>query len=273
MPRWSAATARCSRRHDPSRRHGHDRRDRRPGPARAAARRWRWPADRCPTAADRAAPHRDAVDAAAAGGGVLVQHLPPKHGRSAVVDPARHDAAAAGPAGFRAAGGGRGRLDGIAGGPARHRRPGGGDRAAALGGPAGHLGGDHLLGDGGLPGRRGRRVRDHGAPGHLGGPLWWPVAVGAAMVAASCALGFAAGALLRGRFSAPLAAVAVFLALGAGAIAIEHNSTYAQIWPLNVQGALPPDAFGIFSPYLPDLAITQVLLLAGVAVVLLGGLG
>ena len=106
-----------------------------------------------------------------------------------------------------------------------------------------------------------------------GGPLWWPVAVGAATVAASCALGFAAGALLPGRFTAPLAAVAVFLALGAGAIAIEHNSTYAQIWPLNVQGALPPDAFGVFSPYLPDLAIAQVLFLAGLAAAALGGLG
>jgi hypothetical protein len=106
-----------------------------------------------------------------------------------------------------------------------------------------------------------------------GGPLWWPVAVGAAMVAASCALGFAAGALVPSRFSAPLVAVTVFIALGAGAIAIEHNSTYAQIWPLNVQGALPPDAFGIFSPYLPDLAITQVLFLAGLAAAVLGALG
>jgi hypothetical protein len=106
-----------------------------------------------------------------------------------------------------------------------------------------------------------------------GGPLWWPVAVGAAMVAACCALGFAAGALLPGRFSAPLVAVAVFLALGAGAVAIEHNSTYAQVWPLNVQGALPPDAFGFFSPYLPDLAVTQVLFLAGLAAAVLGALG
>jgi hypothetical protein len=65
----------------------------------------------------------------------------------------------------------------------------------------------------------------------------------------------------------------VFLALGAGAIAIEHNNTYAQIWPLNVQGALPPEAFGVFSPYLPDLAITQVLFLAGLAAAVLGGLG
>src|SRR4029453_7365614 len=60
---------------------------------------------------------------------------------------------------------------------------------------------------------------------------------------------------------------------GGGAIAIEHNSTYAQIWPLNVQGALPPDAFGIFFPYLPDLAIIQVLFLAGLAAAALGALG
>ena len=40
---------------------------------------------------------------------------------------------------------------------------------------------------------------------------------------------------------------------GAGAIAIEHNNTYAQIWPLNVQGALPPDALGSLLPYLPTL--------------------
>jgi hypothetical protein len=106
-----------------------------------------------------------------------------------------------------------------------------------------------------------------------GGPLWWPVAVGAAMVAACCALGFAAGALVPSRFSAPLVAVAVFLALGAGAVAIERNSTYAQIWPLNVQGALPPEAFGVFSPYLPDLAIIQVLFLAGLTAAALGGLG
>ena len=99
------------------------------------------------------------------------------------------------------------------------------------------------------------------------------MAVGAAMVAASCALGFAVGALVPSRFSAPLVAVAVFLALGAGAIAIEHNNTYAQIWPLNVQGALHPTRLGSSSSYLPDLAITQVLFLAGLAAAVLGALG
>ena len=46
-----------------------------------------------------------------------------------------------------------------------------------------------------------------------GGPLWWPVVVGAASVPASAALGFAAGALRPSRFTAPLVAIAAFLAL------------------------------------------------------------
>jgi len=109
--------------------------------------------------------------------------------------------------------------------------------------------------------------------GAWGGPLWWPVAVGAATVAASCALGFAVGALLPGRFTAPLAAVVMFLALGGGAFALQNNPTYAQIWPLNVQGPFPSDSYGIFYPYLPDLAIVQVMFLAGLAAVALGALG
>jgi hypothetical protein len=106
-----------------------------------------------------------------------------------------------------------------------------------------------------------------------GGALWWPVAVGVVGVAASCALGFAVGALFPSRFGAPLVAVAVFLALGAGAIAIEHNNTYAQIWPLNVQGALPSDSFGVFYPYFADLAIAQMLFLAGLVAAALAALG
>jgi hypothetical protein len=109
--------------------------------------------------------------------------------------------------------------------------------------------------------------------GAWGGPLWWPVAVGAAVVAASCALGFAAGTLLPGRLTAALAAVVVFLALVGGAFAIQGNATYALIWPLNVQGAFPSDSYGIFYPYLPDLPIDQVMFLAGLALAALGALG
>ena len=45
-----------------------------------------------------------------------------------------------------------------------------------------------------------------------GGPPLWPVAVGVAGVAASCAVGFTCGTLLPGRFTAPAVAVAVFAA-------------------------------------------------------------
>jgi hypothetical protein len=108
---------------------------------------------------------------------------------------------------------------------------------------------------------------------HWGGPLWWPVAVGAAGIATCCALGFAVGTLLPSRFTAALAAVVVFLALGGGAFALQNNATYAQIWPLNVQGALPPDSYGIFYHYLPDLAIAQLMFLGGLAVAALAALG
>jgi hypothetical protein len=109
--------------------------------------------------------------------------------------------------------------------------------------------------------------------GAWGGPLWWPVVVGAATVAASTAIGFAAGTQLPGRFTAGLAAVVVFLALAGGAFAIQDNAVYAQIWPLNVQGPFPSDSYGIFYPYLPDLAIAQVVFLAGLAAAVLGALG
>jgi hypothetical protein len=109
--------------------------------------------------------------------------------------------------------------------------------------------------------------------GAWGGPLWWPVVVGAVFVAASCALGFAAGTLLPSRFTPPLAAFVMFLALAGGAFAIQANVSYAQIWPLNVQGPFPLDSYGIFYSYVPDLAIAQVLFLAGLGAAALGGLG
>ncbi|MFI5067184.1 MAG: hypothetical protein ACHP9Z_24820, partial [Streptosporangiales bacterium] len=46
-----------------------------------------------------------------------------------------------------------------------------------------------------------------------GGPLWWPAAVAAASLPAVSALGFAAGVLVPGRFTAPLIALAAFFAL------------------------------------------------------------
>ena len=96
---------------------------------------------------------------------------------------------------------------------------------------------------------------------------WWPVAVGAAAAAAACALGFAAGAFFPGRFAAALAAAGLLLTITAGMFASQHG--YGPLSPER-PGALNT---GIFYPYLPDLAIAQVIFLAGLAAAALGALG
>jgi hypothetical protein len=107
--------------------------------------------------------------------------------------------------------------------------------------------------------------------GAWGGPPLWPTAVGAAGVAASCALGFAAGAFFPGRFTAPLATLVVFVLATVDKNG-GSNSTFTVLSPVNPQGGFRPDS-GIFYHYLPDLSIDQVLFLAGLTVAALGALG
>ncbi len=107
-----------------------------------------------------------------------------------------------------------------------------------------------------------------------GGPLWWPAAVAAACLPAFSALGFAAGALLPSRFTAPLTATAAFFALALSTQLITGSQSYWQVSPV-VAGAwdLGPDTgVATFYPYLPDLAIAQVMFLAGLTVALLAAL-
>jgi len=105
-----------------------------------------------------------------------------------------------------------------------------------------------------------------------GGPPWWPVAAGAAVVFAFCALGFAAGMLLPGRFTAPLAALVTFLVLIVAfrVVLNESHPTFALLSPTN---SVPRMDVGVFFPYLPDLDIVQIMFFAGIAVAVLGGLG
>jgi hypothetical protein len=111
-----------------------------------------------------------------------------------------------------------------------------------------------------------------------GGPLWWPVAVGAVAVAAVCALAFAAGAFLPSRFTAPLAAAIALLAVEA------PNKIQVSPSPFKVQVASnallfptshPPVSLdaGAFFRYLPDLQILQVIFLVALLVGALGALG
>lgn len=99
-----------------------------------------------------------------------------------------------------------------------------------------------------------------------GGPPWWPVAVGAAGVAAFSALGFAVGVYFPSRFAAPLAAFGAFLTLMMSSqTGFRDPAGWALILPTNSNGNYGADS-GIFYPYLPDLPMARVLLLAGLTV-------
>ena len=65
-----------------------------------------------------------------------------------------------------------------------------------------------------------------------GGPLWWPAVVAAASLPALAALGFAAGTLVPGRFTAPLVALAAFFVLALSTQLIHGSQSYWQISPI-----------------------------------------
>ena len=105
-----------------------------------------------------------------------------------------------------------------------------------------------------------------------GGPLWWPAGMAAASLPAFSALGFAIGTFLPSRFTAPLAAIAAFFILALSTEPIHGSQSYWQVSPI-VTGPwdLGPQAdVATFYPFLPDLSIAQVMLLAGITVALLG---
>jgi hypothetical protein len=104
-----------------------------------------------------------------------------------------------------------------------------------------------------------------------GGPPVWPVAVGAGEVATLAVLGFTAGALFSGRFTAPLAAIGALL-LGeigyhASLASGPGDSTYALLSPST---AVPLGDDGVFYHVPPDVAIVQVMFMGGITIALLG---
>jgi hypothetical protein len=105
-----------------------------------------------------------------------------------------------------------------------------------------------------------------------GGPPWWPVATGAAVLTAFCALGFAVGLLVPGRFTAPLAALVAFLVLIVAfrVVLNEAHPSFALLSPMN---SVPHKDAGMFFHYFPDLYIVQIMFFVGIAVAVLGGLG
>ena len=107
-----------------------------------------------------------------------------------------------------------------------------------------------------------------------GGPLWWPVIVAAATLPPLAALGFAAGTLVPGRFTAPLVALAAFFVLALSTQLIHGSQSYWQVSPVVTGpwdiGSDP--GVGTFYTYLPDLPIAQVMFLTGLTAAVLGAL-
>jgi hypothetical protein len=104
-----------------------------------------------------------------------------------------------------------------------------------------------------------------------GGPPVWPIVVGLVEVVTFAVIGFTAGALFPGRFTAPLAAIGTFLLayVGYHAATGVHpgTSTYALLSPST---AVPLGDAGVFYHVAPDLAIAQVMFMGGITVALLG---
>jgi hypothetical protein len=107
-----------------------------------------------------------------------------------------------------------------------------------------------------------------------GGPPLWPVFVGAAGVVAVSVIGFTCGVVFPGRFTAPLVAIGVLVLYQAGlhqALGVSPSSgTYALLSPAN---APPSVDAGVYYHLAPDVPITQVMFMGGIAIALLGALG
>ena len=108
----------------------------------------------------------------------------------------------------------------------------------------------------------------------FGGPLWWPAAVGAACLPAFAAIGLGAGALLPSRFTAPAVAVGAFFTFALSTELITGSQSPWQVSPLvSAPWDLGPDAgIATFYPYQPDLAIAQLMFLAGLTITILAAI-
>jgi hypothetical protein len=104
-----------------------------------------------------------------------------------------------------------------------------------------------------------------------GGPPLWPVAVGVVEVVTFAVIGFTAGALFSGRFTAPLAAIGTFLLAEIGfhaAAGVKPGTSTFGL--LSTATTVPLGDVGVFYHVAPDLAIAQVMFMGGIMVALLG---
>jgi hypothetical protein len=102
-----------------------------------------------------------------------------------------------------------------------------------------------------------------------GGPPLWPIFVGVTAVTMLSVLGFVAGALFPGRFTAPLVAICAGLLpiIGSHNLQAPTGNTHVLL-TLNV--SLQPYDWGVFYHVLPDVSIAQVMFMGGIAVAAIG---
>ena len=104
-----------------------------------------------------------------------------------------------------------------------------------------------------------------------GGPPLWPVFAGAAGVIVVTIIGFACGVFFPGRFTAPLVAIGLLVLYQAGfreALGVTASpGTDALLSPAS---AVPAVDAGVYQHVAPDVPITQVMFMGGIAVALLG---
>ena len=102
-----------------------------------------------------------------------------------------------------------------------------------------------------------------------GGAPLWPVFVGVTAVTMLSVLGFVAGALFPGRFTAPLVAICAGLLpiIGSHNLQAPTRNTHVLL-TLNV--SLQPYDWGVFHHVLPDVSIAQVMFMSGIAVAAIG---
>jgi len=105
-----------------------------------------------------------------------------------------------------------------------------------------------------------------------GGPPVWPVVAGAVALAAVCALAFTLGALLPGRFTAPIVAVGIMVVV-LEAFRVSVNQSGGPVGVLSPDGVVPSNDSGLFYPVAPDVSIVQVIFFAGAVLGAIGLLG
>ena len=103
-----------------------------------------------------------------------------------------------------------------------------------------------------------------------GGPPLWPVAVGVVALVTICVVGFTAGALFPGRFTAPLVAVAAVVLHLVGTHAVNDPNLPSLHDLLSLGTSLPPYDIGVFYHVPLDVPIAQVMFMGGIAVAAVG---